>query len=104
MAVQSPPSGPQPTEQPHQAVGSSRPVPAVLLTVGVILLVLVVVVVLVALKLTNSSPADRPHLPVQLASQALVQSVSTIPAAVFNAVGDPSEPGISGSSSVGSAA
>jgi hypothetical protein len=66
----------------------------------VILVVLVAVVVLVALKLTNSSPADRTHLPVQPAPQALVQSVSTIPVAVFDAVGDPSEPVISGATYV----
>lgn len=100
MVVQSEPSGPRPPEAQSSAAGSSRPIPAVLLTVGVIGLVLVVVVVLVTLKLTNSSPAGRVLPAVQPASQALVQAVSTIPARVFDAVGDPSEPVISDATSI----
>jgi Domain of unknown function (DUF929) len=87
MVVQSEPSGPQ-----SPTGGSSRPVPVGLLTVGVILLVLVIVLVLVVVELTNSSPAGRVPLAVQKAPAGLVQAVTTIPASVFNLVGDPSEP------------
>jgi hypothetical protein len=95
MVVQSEPSGPQSPSGP-----SSRPIPVVLITFGVILLVLAVVVVLVVLKLTNSSPAGRTPTPVQQASSALVHAVTDIPTDVFNAVGDPSEPVISNATSV----
>jgi hypothetical protein len=91
MVVQSDPSGPE-----SPAGGPSRPIPVVLLTVGVILLVLAVVLVLVVVKLTNSSPAGRIPTAVQTAPAGLVQAVTTIPAKVFDLVGDPSEPVITG--------
>ena len=101
MVVQSDPSGPRsPTGQQPPTGHSSRPIPALLLTLGVILLVLAVVLVLVILKLTNSSPAGRTPTVVQEAPAALVQAVTDIPASVFNSVGDPSEPVISDATSV----
>jgi Domain of unknown function (DUF929) len=87
-------------EAPARAETShSRPLPVGIITIAVIVVVLAVVLTLVAIGLTGSSDTGLPPT-VQTASSALVKQVTSLPAAMFDAVGDPSEPLLSAPSVV----
>jgi len=87
MAAESDPSG----SGPPTANGSSRPVPSGLLTLAVVLIILVAVVVLVIIEVTSPAPVGLAPA-IQQAPSALVQDITSIPAGIFNSVGDPSTP------------
>lgn len=70
---------------------TAHPIPAGVLTVGVVGVVIVVVIVLVTLNLTTA-PKGAQAPPVQPAPSALVKDVTSIPGSVFDTVGDPSVP------------
>lgn len=87
MVVRSDP----PAAHPATETRTSRPLPIGILTLAVVLVVLAVVIVLVAIELTGTTTLGVPKS-IQQAPAALVREVTSVPAADFDAVGDPSTP------------